>query len=757
MKRLILLVVSIIVCTSMYIFLEESSKAEAISNTSGTWGDLEYSFDSATGTLSISGSGEIDDANSKAPWNQYREDVRSIIIGGAITSVGKYSFMEYDNLETLRLGSVSTIEDYAFYGCFSLKSVNIPDTATSIGFGTFARCTALTEVTFGNSVNTIDQEAFRNCTSLKSLNIPKSVTNIGMLAFYGCTSLTSIDVEDNNPNYWSDKVALYTKGDAIELVQYPAANPSTTYTVPDTVSTIGYAAFKGCTFLKCVTLPGSIVKINNHAFQNCTSLESISLPDSVTTIGEYAYDSCSSLSSINIPSKITTINWHTFYNCTSLQSITLSDSITSIMPFAFWGCTSLSEIVFGNSLQSVGSYAFSYCTSLTEVTLGESITKFDGSAFYFCISLSSFIVDQKNPNYCSVDGVLFNKKQTELIQYPSKKTDTNYTVPSTVTKICEDAFVGCIYLQSIEVKQNSNYCSDEGVLYDLNKTCLIAYPSGKTDPMYSMPETLERTSQDYPFYGNTNLTEIVVSDSFQDDCVPQLGMISAGCKITINDTNPNIKVVDEVVFSKDGETLLLCTSGKTGEYTIPEGTKKIEKFAFVFAENLVALNIADSVTEVCDSAFQGKWAFSPIIGCKSLCRITFGNGLNTVSKDISFIAMTFTYEGKTVIAPTDLNGKTFSVCNGTLSTGFDPEVPISAHVLTDVPGKAATFVDDGSKAHQHCTLCGKDFIDGKETSSEDLVISAKCAEPGTIFGLVSATILLVVGVISISMLRTRKG
>ena len=138
----------------------------------------------------------------------------------------------------------------------------------------------------------------------------------------------------------------------------------TTYSV----TSIEYAAFRGCTGLTSITIPSSVTTIGNHAFEDCTGLTSITIPSSVTSIGDLAFDGCTGLTSITIPNSVTSIGWGAFSGCTGLTSITIPSSVTSIEDYAFSGCTGLTSITIPSSVTSIGDWAFYDCTGLTSIT-----------------------------------------------------------------------------------------------------------------------------------------------------------------------------------------------------------------------------------------------------------------------------------------------------------------------------------------------------------------------------------------------------
>ena len=167
------------------------------SGTCGAEGDgsnLTWTLDSE-GVLTISGSGGMHDYDgpSSPPWYRSRSMVKSAVIADGVTSIGEWAFFGCGSLTSVTIpNSVTSIGRYAFYYCTSLTSVTIPDSVTSIGWLAFNGCTSLTSVTITDGVTIINDAVFNGCTSLTSVTIPDSVTSIGGSAFYNCTSLTDV-------------------------------------------------------------------------------------------------------------------------------------------------------------------------------------------------------------------------------------------------------------------------------------------------------------------------------------------------------------------------------------------------------------------------------------------------------------------------------------------------------------------------------------------------------------------------------------
>ncbi len=246
---------------------------------SGTCGEnLTWTLDKV-GTLIISGTGVMTDYNSYsfAPWSSNRSAIKKAVIENGVTSIGGYVFYDCQKLTSVTIpDSVTNIGEDAFARCFSLISVTFGENSQlmSIGSSAFNSCFSLTSVTIPDSVTSIGDWAFGQCTSLTSVTIPDSVTSIGDKAFYNCTSLTDITVDADNTKYCSEDGVLFNKSKT-ELIQYPVGNARTSYTIPDSVTSIGEYAFYRCTSLTSIAIPISMQLIAHTAFDRCDSLDSV--------------------------------------------------------------------------------------------------------------------------------------------------------------------------------------------------------------------------------------------------------------------------------------------------------------------------------------------------------------------------------------------------------------------------------------------------------------------------------------------------
>ena len=206
---------------------------------------------------------------------------------------------------------VTSIGDFAFEGCTSLTSIEIPASVTSIGYDAFDSCTNLTNIEIPDSITSIGNFSFYGCIGLTSIEIPASVTSIGYATFYACTSLASININSNNAKYSSTDGVLFNKT-RTTLIFYPTGKTNTRYTIPNSVKYIQDYAFRGYRSLTNIEIPDSVISIGFGAFMGCTSLTNIEIPDSVTYIGNFSFEDCTSLTNIEIPNGITGIGERAF-------------------------------------------------------------------------------------------------------------------------------------------------------------------------------------------------------------------------------------------------------------------------------------------------------------------------------------------------------------------------------------------------------------------------------------------------------------
>lgn len=611
----------------------QDTDAPRTGTNSGTCGDnLTWEL-SDDGTLTISGTGNMEDYREKnyttgstSPWFAYAPNIKGVVLEEGVTSIGNYAFYDCTNLVSATIPEgVTRIGERAFSYCGNLTSVNIPNGVTYIGFWAFSNCRNLTNVTIPASATRFSESAFvycdkltsagpldgdynikfgwtdaippyvfENCGSLTSVAIPEGITSIGFYAFCrtGLTSVTLPSTLTDIENY-----AFYDSGikeiiipNGVTLINSRTFGSSlTTVVIPASVTTIEAGSFAGGSEPKNIIVDENnpnYCAIGNVLFsKDQTALISYcaggtghyTVPDTVTRIESCAFSECR-LTELSLPDDLTYIGPHAF-EYSSLTTVNFPDSMTAIPDLAFSGCAFTSFVV-PEGIETIGEQVFVNCSELASVALPESLTTIKNGAFCYCHSLKSI------------------------------------TIPAKVTSITWP-FRDCTSLTEIIVAEdNPAYCSVDGVLFTKDMTTLVAYPAGKSGSTYKIPDSV--TEIDRGAFAMNRLTTI--------------------------DIPKNVKTIGDYAFEHSTLTSL----------KIPSSVKTLERDLFWACSQLSSIEIPDSVTTIPDRLFS-DCSRSLVISCYA------GSAIMeyAIKNDISYKVIP--KPGRTLsVSVTDPDGEAFS-------------------------------------------------------------------------------------------------
>lgn len=530
-------------------------------------------------------------------------NLKSLVLGDGLIRIGKNAFQGCTGLTELIIpNNVTIIDSYAFEGCTNLTAITLGNNVTSIGQSAFENCTILETVNLGAGVKEIGDNAFNNCTAISTLMLPDSITTVGEKAFYNCCISGTLTIPENVSYIGED--AFY--GNSVTTVIYNAQKCYMSfydeYLDPDSSSFDNHVAvwndfslFPNCTEIifgdnvtfiptsliannaniTSVNLPDNLQRIQPLAFRNCSSLTEITLPESITSVGFCAFENTPWLN--NQPNGILYIGGVAYdyigYSW-SVEEIVIKPGTTRIESSAFADCYNLNSIIIPEGVTSIGDSAFSGCERLTTITLPDTVSDIGNSAFNGCDNLIAINIGDNNEKYLSDDGVLYNKEKTELIDYPDGKPG-EYIIPNTINTISDYEFSNCVNMTSIIV-----------------------------------PDSIKSIGE-YAFYFCDSLTSITIGSGVEVIDEDAFDYCDNLCTIIVDDNNANFSSVDGVLYNKEITEIVHFPKGKSGEFVIPNTVTSIDD-EFWSCEKLTAITIPDSVVEISDSPFVWCYGLTAI-------------------------------------------------------------------------------------------------------------------------------------------------
>ena len=445
--------------------------------------------------------------------------------------------------------------------------------------------------------------------------------------------------------------------------------------------------------------------------------------------------------------------------------------VSSIGGWAFDGCSALKSITIPNGVTTIGYSAFRDCTSLVSITISSSVSDIDCDAFNGCSALENVLVDSENKYFSSESGVLFNKTKTKLVYYPEGNPRKEYTIPESVTEEGFLMFYNCKYLENITVDpKNDHFSSENGVLFNKDKTKLLSYPIGNPRKEYTVPSgvayiggnafsycsnltsvTLSEGVEaiyDDAFSNCSNLTNITMPNSLKYIC----HQVFIFCKNLTNVTIPkNVESIDSdevfrecsgltnitvdpeneyfssengVLFNKDKSDLLYYPAANSRrKYTIPDSVNRISGYAFQYS-NFSSITIPNSVEYIDGYAFMDS----------NITRIIIPDSVKSIY-DSAFMSCTNLKEVYYTGSEDDWNNIEIGYSNEDLTNAeihynYDHS---HIHLYTSSITKQPTCTEDGTKTFK-CDDCGDTYTETIPANGHaeviDRAVEATCYSDG---------------------------
>lgn len=489
----------------------------------------------------------------------------------SVKGIGGHTDSDLLISETYNDLPVTSIENEAFKDCVFLERVTIPDSVTKMGGGVFFGCSNLIKVTLGNgiteipndvyyngyfivetpfgdkylpierinsffgdcvslqvvempnSVVSIGERAFVGCTALKEITIPASVTEIRNYAFYNCQSIERIEVAEDNQNYKSIDGNLYSKDGTI-MIQYAIGKKDREFVVPDGVVSIEKLAFYNCKAITNVTISDTVTDVGLHSFEGCTSLVKVTIGNSVTTINGSVFRDCVSLIEICNKSTVDISNY--FPQTKHIISDESQSAIKYVGDYVFFDDGNEIYVVKylgddteitlpkyeGGKEYGIWQYMFAYNNSFTKITIPSYVTIIDECAIYNCFALENIEVDKDNQYYKSIDGNLYSKDGTILIQYALGKKDTSFVVPNSVIIINDRAFYMYDYM---DIYDGESTLTSITIPASVKRIGMYAFGGCKSLDNITFKGTVEQWKnvvKDSYYFSGVSVTKVVCSD-----------------------------------------------------------------------------------------------------------------------------------------------------------------------------------------------------------------------------------------------------
>lgn len=676
----------------------------------------------------------------------YRNKLASVFVPESVKMIESYAFGWCKSLTSVILSEGLEGMGYAgvFDGCESLEAIVLPSTLKGLAFTqTFRGCKKLKNVTIKNGLNSIGWNCFEDCESLENLFIPESVEWIDSGAFVGCYSLNNITVAENNPEYLSEDGILFDKNKS-EIVVFPKAREGS-YTTPYGIVQILGCAFEDCNKLTEVVISEGVEKIGYNAFKDCFNLKSVTVSKSVeemlynewnlsfgyynkekiedfilygysgTIVEKYAQDTGIEFVSLGVGKGVYADFHYNVLNDNTIKITKYDGDINTV---------TIPEILNGYTVTEISYNAFSDCENLEIILLPKTVVSFDISDSSQVSSLVEINVNEDNPNYCSIDGVLYSKDVTQMIYFPFASSITDLVIPETVTSVnCSLEY--CKNLKNISISKNLSYFymnsyfllrgdnienifvdeenqfyySKNGIMYSKKTNNVFAYPQNNRTKTFEIPEGIE-TIDSYWYLRDCNYLEnVIVPASLTNFNSAGLAYCENLKNIYVNKNNPDFCDIDGLLYNKNKTRLIRYPHGRDDAVVeLPESTEEIGQCAFYKCNQITGIIIPQKLIALSGSAF---------IKCENLRDFTFAKSIQSIS-GIGFVQGGNPGAGGWILG--DIDNVTIRGYNGTAAETYALEHGFTFVSLGDVENTLGDTNNDGKVSVMDATEIQKYLV-----------------------------------------------
>lgn len=499
---------------------------------------------------------------------------------------------------------VSYFNNYLFYGCTAITSLNLPDSLATVGAYAFAGCTGLTELSFPGVIESIGQQCFNDCSRLASVTFEDGNGTCAENGFFWSSPLQKVYIGKN----LTYDTQTFQPGQSDTQWYSPFYNAKTladvSFSQSGTVTSLHNHLLDGCSSVMELSLPQSLVTIGSYAFNAMSRLQSIKVYDNVTTIGEYCFANDTCLVSATLSENITELASHLFYNCAVLDNFTIPSNVVKVDESAFESCNALSSIAFSENVTDIENNAFADCASLKNITFADGTgalnigylgaSKDDARGMFRDSPVETLYLG-RNLIY-SGDGIQYSP-------FAYATTLNSLTLGTKLTNIAKYAFEGCTALPKVSMPDNITSVGQEAFKGDTSLGNLSlsnnlasvgeqSFMNCKSLAKVVLPASLDALSSK-TFAGCSVLTDVDLGNTlntigpsaFQD------------CKSLENIEIP------KSVYGFGVEAFSGCTALKSINLT--EGIKSIGKLSFSGCTALASVVMSANLVSIGDEAFTG--------------------------------------------------------------------------------------------------------------------------------------------------------